>query len=72
MYGGRTIDEAAVIFKSILEGKGTEAQNSAIIANAGFGIKCVHPELDYETCFGRAKDSLMGGKALNVLKLIVE
>jgi len=72
LSGGRTIDEAAFIFKNILEGKGSEAQNSAVIANAGIGIKCIHPGLDYEVCFGRAKDSLLGGKALGVLKAIID
>lgn len=71
LHGGNSIDEASIIFRSILEGKGSEAQNSVIIANAGMGIKCVHPEWDYDTCFEAAKTSLMGGKALNVLKQII-
>lgn len=72
LHGGKSQDEAATIFKNILTGIGTEAQNSAIIANAGFGIKCIHPEWDYENCFEKAKDSLLSGKALKVLKLITE
>ena len=35
LHGGETIKEAADIFKSILTGQGTGAQNNAVLANAG-------------------------------------
>lgn len=68
LFGGDTVAEAADIFKTILEGTGTEAQNSAIFANAGMAIRTIHPEKSIDQCIEEAKSSLMGGKALEVLK----
>ena len=34
LSGGDTVDASAAIFKNVLEGKGTEAQNNAVLANA--------------------------------------
>ena len=44
LYGGETVDAAARIFKSVLEGTGTEAQQNVVIANAALGIHCIYPE----------------------------
>lgn len=72
LHGGNSKEEAAKIFLDILQGEGTEAQNSAIIVNAGMGIKCIHPSWEYGVCFEKAQDALLSGKALNVLKSITE
>lgn len=72
LFGGNSVVEAAKIFETILKGKGTEAQNSAVLANAAMAIKCISQSTNFEQCVERAKDSLLGGKALNVLKGIVE
>ncbi|MCF8361033.1 MAG: anthranilate phosphoribosyltransferase [Prolixibacteraceae bacterium] len=71
IFGGNTVEEAAGIFKTILDGKGTEAQNSVVFANAGTAIHTLHPEKSIEQCIEEAKSSLLGGKAANVLKKIV-
>ena len=71
LFGGDTVEEAASIFKSILEGKGTEAQNSAVFANAGMAIRTMHPEKSIEQCIEEAKSSLLGGKAAKVLESLV-
>lgn len=68
LFGGNTVEEAATIFKTILEGKGTEAQNSAVFINAGMAIKTMHPEKELAACIDEAKYSLMNGKAAEVLK----
>jgi len=72
LFGGNTIDEAAKIFISVLEGNGTEAQNSAVIANAGMALKTISPEKEVEQCFEEARASIFDGKALKVLKMITE
>ena len=69
IYGGNNVEEAADIFKKILNGKGTEAQNNVVCANAAMAMK-VMSDIDYGTCFELAKDSLLGGKAFKSLKLI--
>ena len=71
LFGGHTIQEAANIFKTVLEGNGTEAQNSAVYANAGMAIKTMHPEKTFEQCIEEAKSSLLGGKAKKVLETLV-
>jgi len=71
LFGGHSVEEAALIFKSVLEGTGTLAQNCAVFANAGMAIKTLCPEKSIEQCIEEAKSSLLGGKAANVLKSLV-
>jgi anthranilate phosphoribosyltransferase len=72
LHGGNTIDEAAEIFLNILENKGTKAQKDVVVANAAFAIHCFYPEKDIEACIEMAKDSLISGKARNVLQKLME
>lgn len=60
--GGDTVKEAAGIFVKILEGKGTKAQNEAVIANTSLAIYTVFPAKSIEQCVEEAKESLLGGK----------
>jgi anthranilate phosphoribosyltransferase len=71
LFGGDTVEEAAKIFTSILEGKGTDAQNAAVIVNSGLALRRLSPEKKLTECFEIAKSSLFGGKALETLKKIV-
>jgi len=68
LHGGDTIDEAAGIFLSVLEGKGTKAQNEVVVANSAFALSCYFPEYSLEDCLRIARESLMGGKALNAFR----
>jgi len=70
LFGGHTVEEAAAIFKSVLEGSGTLAQNSAVFANSGMAIKTMCPQKCIEDCIDEAKQSLLSGKALKVLKAL--
>ena len=38
IHGGNTVEEAAKIFKKILEGEGTWAQNAVVLANAAMAL----------------------------------
>ncbi|WP_109299283.1 anthranilate phosphoribosyltransferase [Aquimarina sp. AU474] len=69
--GGDSISESAEIFMNILNGKGTEAQNNVICANAGMAIATVDG-LDPIQGFERAKESLLSGKGLKALKKVQE
>ena len=65
--GGDSIEESAGIFVNILQGKGTEAQNNVVCANAGVAIataKSVSPKKGFEM----AQDSLFNRKALNAFR----
>lgn len=70
--GGSSVDEAAAIFKSIIEGKGSSAQNNVVCANAALAIKCYHPEMDLLACIAIAEESLTSGKAALSLKQLLE
>ena len=64
LFGGSTVPEMAAIFKRVLDGEGTEAQNNVVCANAAMAIHCVYPELGLETAFKLADESLKSKKAL--------
>ena len=63
--GGDTVEESAGIFKKILEGKGSKEQNSVVFANAAFAIQAAKGT-DLLSSVEMARESLLGGKALNV------
>jgi anthranilate phosphoribosyltransferase len=70
--GTGDVKGTADIFMNVLEGKGTEAQNSVVIANSAMAINCYFPEKSLEQSVEEAKLSLLGGKALKVFKDLIE
>ena len=69
--GGSTVEEAAAIFKNILEGKGSDAQNAVVLANAAIALFSTGKYKDYDAAFDAATQSLHQGKALNCLHKLV-
>jgi len=69
--GGESIEESAQIFMNILSGKGSEAQNNVVCANAGMAIATVD-NLQPKEGFERAKASLLSGKGLAALQKVQE
>lgn len=67
LHGGETIESAAKIFHSILQGHGTEAQQSVVLANAGMALR-VARGVSLEEGIAQAKESIDSGKAYQVLK----
>lgn len=69
--GGNTVKMSAAIFMDIIEGKGTEAQQNVVCANAGLAIatvkKCTHKQ-----GFELAKESLASGKAKKSLETLIK
>ncbi len=72
LWGGNTVEEAGAIFVQVLEGKGTEAQNSVVCANAALGIQCARPELSLDEALAMAKESLHSGQALRSFKALLQ
>jgi len=66
LSGGATIEDAAAIFKNIMNATATEAQMNVVIANAALAIKCMHPGKTLSDCVAEANASLKGKKALKV------
>ena len=71
IYGGNSAEEAANIFKKIIKGEGTWAQNAVVIANAAMALHCTGKYKDYEVCYQLAVDSLESGKAYNCLQTLI-
>ncbi|MDR7371280.1 anthranilate phosphoribosyltransferase [Flavobacterium aquidurense] len=69
--GGKTIEESAEIFINIISGKGTEAQNNVVLANAAMAIATVTKCSPLEG-FELAKESLLSGKGLKALQTLQE
>lgn len=69
--GGKTIEESAEMFMTILSGKGTEAQNNVVCVNAAMAIATVNGCTPLEG-FELAKQSLLSGKGLGALNKLQE
>lgn len=69
--GGNTVEESAAVFMNVLQGKGTAAQNSAVIANAGMSLYCGHQHDGISKAMERAKEALESGKALQAFKKLI-
>jgi anthranilate phosphoribosyltransferase len=71
IVGGDTIEESAQIFLNVLQGKGSDAQNNVVCANAGVAISTVENTTIKEG-FEKAKEALLSGKGLAALKKLQE
>lgn len=71
IFGGNTVKEATDIFIKVISGKGSEAQNNVVCANAGLAIATVK-QMTHKDGFELAKESLMSGKAKMSLDKLVE
>lgn len=69
--GGKTIEESAQLFINIISGKGTNAQNNVVCANAAMAIATVTKCTPLEG-FELAKESLLSGKGLIALNKLQE
>jgi len=67
IFGGDTVEDAAKIFMKVITGKGTEAQNNVVSANAGMAIATVN-DLSPKAGFELAKESLLSGKGFIALE----
>jgi anthranilate phosphoribosyltransferase len=72
LRGGQTVNEAAEIFISVLEGRGTKAKNDVVLINAQLAVQCYYPSKPMDECRIIAEDSLLGGKALRLFKNLID
>jgi anthranilate phosphoribosyltransferase len=71
IFGGETVESSAKIFKNIISGKGTEAQNNVVCANAGLAIATVN-NISHKEGLILAKESLANGSANASLEKLIE
>lgn len=72
LAGGDTVEEAASIFREILQGKGNQVQNNVVLTNAAIAIRTIHPEKTFGDCYYEAEESLLGLKALGSFKKVTD
>ena len=63
LWGGNSIDEAAVIFDKVLDGTASTAQQNCVVANSAFAIITLHPEMPFKDAVKMAEDSIKSGAA---------
>lgn len=71
IYGGNTVEEAAKIFKKIIRGEGSWAQNAVVLANAAMALNCTGNFANYNDAYHAAVDSLESGKAYQALQKLI-
>lgn len=72
IFGGNTKQDAAKIFRSVLEGNGTYEQNAVVLANSAMALKNTGKHGDYKHCLALATESLESGNALKSLESIIK
>jgi anthranilate phosphoribosyltransferase len=70
--GGTSVKESADTFMQILEGNGSEAQNSVVAANAGVALHTANPGQNLIECVAMAREVLLSKKAYQVFKKLME
>jgi len=71
IQGGRTVEEAAKIFSTIIKGEGNWAQNAVVLANAGMALHCTGKYKNYNDAWLAAVESLESGKAYQSLQKLI-
>jgi anthranilate phosphoribosyltransferase len=71
LTGGATVQEAATIFKNIIQGKGTWSQNAVVLANAAMALNLTRQYENYEAAYQAAVKSLESGAANNCLQKLI-
>ena len=71
IFGGKSLENASRIFRQIISGKGTEAQNNVVAANAGIAISMVK-NIPVKDGFELAKENLLNGNAEKSLNKLIE
>ncbi len=72
IFGGKTVEEAAGIFVSVLKNEATEAQTRVVLANSASAIRVFEPEKSLKECVEIARESLLSGRAYESLKKVIQ
>ncbi len=72
LHSGDTIEQAAKIFDSVLDGTSTAAQRSCVVANAAFAINIMEPTKSISECIQIAEETIVSGRAMSCFKRFIE
>lgn len=71
IHGGNSVDDAAKIFLSIINGKGSWAQNAVVLANAAMALYGSGHYHQYNDAYQAAVESLESGKAARCFQQLI-
>jgi len=71
LYCGGTAEDAARIFRKVLNNEATPAQKAVVTVNAGLAIKTMQPERTFFECVEEARESIESKKALGNFKKLM-
>lgn len=71
LHGGDTAEEAARIFRAVLEDNCTNAQKEVVVANAGLAIQCIRQDQNLEDCLAEARQSIESGSARRAFEQLI-
>ncbi len=71
IQGGKTVEESAKIFSTIIKGEGNWAQNAVVLANAAMALHCTGKFKSYDDAYHAAVESLENGKAYESLQKLI-
>ena len=71
IYGGNSVEEAAKIFKTIIRGEGTFAQNAVVLANSAMALHCTGNFSNYDDAYNAAVISLESKAAYESLQKLI-
>ncbi|MDE5874377.1 MAG: anthranilate phosphoribosyltransferase [Muribaculaceae bacterium] len=72
LFGGDTVEEAAVVFDDVLSGKASQQKLDCVVANAAFALRTLEPSLSIKEAVAQARESLESGAALDRFRKFVE
>lgn len=71
LHGGDTPEAAAAIFRNILGGQGSWAQNAVVLANAAMALHSTGLQGSYDDAYAAAVESLDSGRAIGALETLI-
>lgn len=70
--GGRTMEDSAAIFHSVLQNIATPEQQAVVVANAAMAISCISKMENLSECVDIARQMILSGKAYASFKRLME
>jgi anthranilate phosphoribosyltransferase len=68
---GGSVASSVKIFKDVIEGKGTKAQQAVVTANAAMALACANPQINYHDAVALCTEVLQSGKVAALFKKYV-
>jgi anthranilate phosphoribosyltransferase len=70
--GGKTIEESAKIFVSVLKNQATQEQHSVVLANSALAINCIDSAKSIEDSIKIASEAIESGRAYEIFKKLIQ